>query len=112
MDINSTYRSWDSAVGIATGYELDRGEVRVRLPVGSRIFSSPRRPDCLSGPSSHLYHGYRGVKRPGREPFINPTLRMICGILFGREADNSLPTSAEVKKIWIYISTPSSVFMA
>jgi hypothetical protein len=32
----------------------------------------------------------------------------------GREADNSLspPTSAEVKKKWIYTSTPLYVFMA
>jgi hypothetical protein len=30
----------------------------------------------------------------------------------GREADHSLPTSAEVKKMWIYTSTPLYVFMA
>jgi hypothetical protein len=30
----------------------------------------------------------------------------------GREADHSPPTSAEVKKISIYTSTPSYVFMA
>jgi hypothetical protein len=30
----------------------------------------------------------------------------------GREADNSPPTSAEVKKMWIYTYTPSYVFMA
>jgi hypothetical protein len=28
-----------------------------------------------------------------------------------READHSPPTSAEVKKIWIYISTPPYVFV-
>jgi hypothetical protein len=38
------------AVGIATGYRLDDLEVGVRVPVGSRIFSSPRRPDRLWGP--------------------------------------------------------------
>jgi hypothetical protein len=37
------YRS--SAVGIATGYELDDRRVEVRFLVGSRIFSSPRHPD-------------------------------------------------------------------
>jgi hypothetical protein len=36
----------------------------------------------------------RGVKRPGRE------------------VDYSPPTSAEVKKMWIYTSTPPYVFMA
>jgi hypothetical protein len=30
----------------------------------------------------------------------------------GREADHSPPTSAEVKKMWIYTSTPPFVFMA
>jgi hypothetical protein len=30
----------------------------------------------------------------------------------GREADHSPPTSAEVKKIWIYTSTPPYAFMA
>jgi hypothetical protein len=29
----------------------------------------------------------------------------------GREADHSPPTSAEVKKMWIYTSTPSYAFM-
>jgi hypothetical protein len=30
----------------------------------------------------------------------------------GREADHSLPASAEVKKMWIYTSTPPYAFMA
>jgi hypothetical protein len=30
----------------------------------------------------------------------------------GPEADHSTPTSAEVKKMWIYTSTPPYVFMA
>jgi hypothetical protein len=29
-----------------------------------------------------------------------------------READHLLPTSAEVKKMWIYIPTPPYAFMA
>jgi hypothetical protein len=45
--------SWDSAVGIATGYGLDHREVRVRVPVGPRIFSSPRCPDRLWGPPTY-----------------------------------------------------------
>jgi hypothetical protein len=44
----------DSTVGIATGYGLDDRGLGVRVPVGSRIFSSPRRPDRLWGPPSHL----------------------------------------------------------
>jgi hypothetical protein len=52
--------NWDSVVGIATGYGLDDRGVGVRVPVGSRIFSSPRRPDGLWGPPSLLSSGYRG----------------------------------------------------
>jgi hypothetical protein len=44
--------------GIATSYGLDDREIGVRVPVGSRIFSSSRRPDRLSGLSSVLSNGY------------------------------------------------------
>jgi hypothetical protein len=39
--------SRDSVVGIATTYGLDDRGVGVRVPVRSRIFSSPDRPDRL-----------------------------------------------------------------
>jgi hypothetical protein len=56
------YGPMDRSVGIATGYGLDDRGVGVRVPGGSRIFSSPRRPDWLwAGVLS------RGVKRQGRE---------------------------------------------
>jgi hypothetical protein len=87
----------DSSVGIATGYGLDDQGVAFRVPVGSRIFSSRRRPDRLWGPPSLLSNGYRvffpGLKRPGRED------------------DHSPPTSVEVKNTWIYTSAPPYVFM-
>jgi hypothetical protein len=86
--------SQGNVVGIATGYWLDDRGGGIRVPVGLRIFSSPRRPDRLWGPPSLLSHGYRGVKRPGRE------------------ADHPPPTAAEVKKTWIYTSTPPYNFMA
>jgi hypothetical protein len=47
----------DSIVSIATDYGLDDGGVGVRIPVESRIFSSPHRPDRLWGPPSLLYNG-------------------------------------------------------
>jgi hypothetical protein len=37
---------------------------------------------------------------------------MLATIEFGREADHSPPTIAEVKKTWIYTSTPPFAFMA
>jgi hypothetical protein len=50
----------DSSVGIATAYELDAREVGIRVPVGSRIVTSPCRPDRLWGPPS-LSNGYWGL---------------------------------------------------
>jgi hypothetical protein len=52
--------SQDSAVGIATRYELDDRKFGVRVPVWARIFSSPRRPDRLWGSLNLLSHGYKG----------------------------------------------------
>jgi hypothetical protein len=49
-----------SAVGIATGCGLDDREVEVQVPVGSRIFTTPYRPDQLWGPPNLLYSGYWG----------------------------------------------------
>jgi hypothetical protein len=46
--------------GIANGYGLYNRRVRVWVPVGSIIFSSPRHPDRLWGPPSLLSSGYRG----------------------------------------------------
>jgi hypothetical protein len=52
--------SLDSVVGIATGYGVHDLGAGVRIPVGSRIFTSPYRPDRLWGPSNLLTSGYRG----------------------------------------------------
>jgi hypothetical protein len=54
-------RSRDTAVGIETGYGLDYRWVTVRVPVGSRAFSSPRHPDRLWDPLSLLSNRYRGL---------------------------------------------------
>jgi hypothetical protein len=91
--------SRDSSVGIATCYGLDDRGVGVRVPVGPRIFPSPRRTGPLWGAPSLLSNGYRGL-------FPRGVQRL------GREADHSSPTSAEVKKTWIYTSTTPYVFMA
>jgi hypothetical protein len=55
----------DSVVGIVTGYALDDGGVRVRVSVGSRMFSSARHPDRLCRPPN-LSNGYRGSFSGGK----------------------------------------------
>jgi hypothetical protein len=87
------------AVGIATGYRLDDQGVGVRVQVGVRIFffSMSSRPVLVS--TQHPIQWEPGalslwVKRPGRE------------------ADHSTPTSAEIKKTWIYTASPPYVFTA
>jgi hypothetical protein len=49
-----------NTVGIATGYELDDKGVGVRVPIGSRVFSSPCRPDRLWDPPNLLSNEYWG----------------------------------------------------
>jgi hypothetical protein len=66
VSVHVTIEGRDSAVGIATGYGLDDGGVGVRVPVGSRIFPSPRRPYRLWGPPILLSNGYRGFIPRGK----------------------------------------------
>jgi hypothetical protein len=84
---------------IATGYGLGDGGVGVRVPVGSIISFSPRRPDRPWGQSQ-------------------PHIQWVPGALFtgvkrqGREADHLLSTSADDKKVWMYCaSTPPYAFI-
>jgi hypothetical protein len=85
ISIQTRNRSRVNLVGIATACGVDDRGVGVRFPVGSRIFSSPRRPDRLWCPRSLLSSGYRGLFPRGlKRPW--------------READHSPPTSAELKK--------------
>jgi hypothetical protein len=58
----NVYSPWsrNSSVSIATGYGLDDRGVGFRVPVGSRIFSSTRRPDRFWGPPNLLSNWYRG----------------------------------------------------
>jgi hypothetical protein len=68
-------RSRGSVVGIATGYGLkDRG-VGVQVPVGSRIFSSPRLSDRLWDPPNLLFNGYRG--KVGRGVKLTTHLQLV-----------------------------------
>jgi hypothetical protein len=83
---------------MATGYGLGDGEVAVRVPVGSKIFSSPGHPDRFWGPPSLLSNGYQ-------EAFLLEAKRP------GLEADHSFPTSEKIKEMWIYTSALLYVFM-
>jgi hypothetical protein len=51
----------DSVFDITTGNGLDDRGVGVRAPIGSRIFSSSRRPDRLWGPPNVLANGNGGL---------------------------------------------------
>jgi hypothetical protein len=94
-----SYKSRDSAVGIATGYWMDDRGIGVRVPVGSSIFNSLCRSDRLWGPPNLLSNAYPGALSPGlKRP--------------GCEVDNSPPTSAEVKKTWVCTATPQHAFIA
>jgi hypothetical protein len=60
------FESRVSVVGVATGYRLDERGIGVQVPVGSRIFFSPRRPDRLWGPPNILSSGYGGSFSGGK----------------------------------------------
>jgi hypothetical protein len=78
-------------------YGLDDWGVGVRVPVGWRIFPKSSRP--VLGPAQPPIQWVPGA--------FSPEVKWP-----GREADYSPPASAEVKKIWIYTSTPPYAFMA
>jgi hypothetical protein len=88
------YQSQERVVGIATGCGLDDRGVGVRVPVGSRILSSPKSSRPALGSTQPPIQWIPGIKRPGSE------------------ADHSPPTSAKVKKMWIYTFIPPYAFMA
>jgi hypothetical protein len=88
------FGSRDSIVRIVTSYgREDRGD-RSSIPgrVKNFLFSRSSRPALRS--TQYPIQWVPGVKRPGRE------------------VDHSPPTSAEVKKMWIYTSTLTYAFMA
>jgi hypothetical protein len=85
--------SWGGAVGIASDYELDGRGVGVWVPIWSRIFSSPRRPDMFWSPPCILVNGYwgygdRGVKLTTHQ--LAPRLRM-CGSIHPLPHTSSWP---------------------
>jgi hypothetical protein len=57
----------NSSVGVATDYGLEYRRVGFRVPIGSRFFCSPHRPDRLWGPPNLMVLGalFPGVKAAG-----------------------------------------------
>jgi hypothetical protein len=80
----------DSTVGVATGYGLDERRVEVQAPAEMSLLQVVY---TDSGAHWTSYSVSTGSLAPGRE------------------TDPSHPSSAEVKKAWIYTSTPSYAFM-
>jgi hypothetical protein len=87
-------RRRDSLVGIATSL---RSEFNTREGQKIRHFSTLSRPAL--GPTEPRIQWVPGA--------LSPEVKWP-----GREADHTPPSSAEVKKIWIYASTPPYAFMA
>jgi hypothetical protein len=85
--------NWVSIVGIMTGYGLDDSGVGVPSPgrVKNFLFSTSFR--SALAPTKPPIQWVAGALSPGAQQLV-------------READHLPPTSAEVKKTWIYTSTP------
>jgi hypothetical protein len=90
--------SWSCWVGIASDYGLDDQGIGVRVTMGAGIFKFSMSFRLALGPTQpHIQ----------RVPVaLSPAVKRS-----GREADHSPTTSAEVKKTWVYTSTPPYVFM-
>jgi hypothetical protein len=94
-EVDGGDKNWGSIVGVATGFGLDDRGVGVRVPVGSRMFSKSR--PVLGSTQPPMQWVPRAFSPAVRRP--------------GREADHPSPANAELKKMWIYTSTPSYAFM-
>jgi hypothetical protein len=91
--------SRNSSVGIATDYGLDDQGAGSSSP--GRVKNFPLLHIVQTGSGVHPTSYKMGTR--GSFPGVKRQVR---------EADHSPPTSAEVKKMWIYASTPPYVFMA
>jgi hypothetical protein len=87
--------SRDSAIGIATGWTTERSGFESRQGQEFSLLNVVQTGSGVHPTSYTMSTGssFPGVKRQGHE------------------ADHSPPTSAEVKKMWIYTSTPPYAFM-
>jgi hypothetical protein len=88
-------------VQVGAGTSLGAGGLRGRSSSRGRVknFLFPTSSKTALGPMQPPIQWVSGALSPGEK-------------LQRREADHSPPASAEVKKIWIYISTTPYAFMA
>jgi hypothetical protein len=89
-----------NGTGIEHSYGLDGRGIEVRVPVAVYFHLSIS--SRLIGSETHLASYLLSTGRGGG--FLEVKRQ-------GREADHSPPTSAEIKNMWIYTSTPPYVFM-
>jgi hypothetical protein len=119
-----------SVVGIATSYGLDDRGVRIPVPVGSKIFTSPYHPYRLWSPPALLCNGQSSSPCRVKNFHISlssiptlgstwPPMQKIPGTLSpggkakrGLKLTNNQLVPSPVKKTWIYTSAPPYVFMA
>jgi hypothetical protein len=87
------------SVGIKMDHGLEGRRIWIRFPAKARYFSLLHSFHIFSGPTQPPIQWVAGSLSPGVKRS-------------DREADNSPPASAEVKKMWIYTSTPQYTFMS
>jgi hypothetical protein len=99
---------------------IEEGGGRRTDPTVIRVFWVSHRgeyKDCTSSPGMVKNFLSSTSSTPALGP-TQPPIQWLPGTLSPgvkqpkREADRSPPTSTEVKKMWIYISTPPYTFMA
>jgi hypothetical protein len=84
----------DSSVGITRGFELEGPQGRSSSP--DRVKNFP----------------FSMTSRPALEPPIQWIQdRFPRGVNWSRRDDDSPPSSTEIKKTWVYISTPPYAFV-
>jgi hypothetical protein len=92
------------------GRRASQGRNHQRKQAESRaFFLTQRRSSCPGRVKNFLFST---SSRPALGP-TQPPIQWVPGVKWqGSETDHSTPVSAEVKKMWIYISTPPYAFMA
>jgi hypothetical protein len=112
--------SWDTSVDITMGHGV-KGRGSISNLVKIFLFSAESRPSLGSNQIPIQWVSGKispGVKRPGRETHHSHSSSAevknggATPLLPNTSSRHSAPTCAEVKKIWIYTSTPPYAFMA